>query len=136
VPAGGSRRPASAESLAGREHYIRMQGREVFKNAVAAMTRSAEEVLQKAGRSIDEVACVIPHQANARILKAVGQRLGVGPDRLYMNVERYGNTSAASVILAIDEASRAGRFKPGDLILTVVFGAGFTWGAMLIEWGK
>lgn len=136
VPAGGSRQPASAESLARRDHYIKMQGREVFKNAVAAMTRSGKEVLEKAGRSIDEVACVIPHQANARILSAVAHRLGVGDDILYTNVERYGNTSAASIILAIDEASREGRFKSGDLILCVAFGAGFTWGAMLIEWGK
>jgi 3-oxoacyl-[acyl-carrier-protein] synthase-3 len=85
---------------------------------------------------VDDVAWVIPHQANARILNAVAQRLGVGDDRLFTNVERYGNTSAASVILAIDEASRAGLLRQGDLLLTVAFGAGFTWGAMLIEWGK
>jgi 3-oxoacyl-[acyl-carrier-protein] synthase-3 len=91
-------------------------------------------VLEKAGHTADEVACIVPHQANQRIISAVGKQLGISPDRFFINLDKYGNTSAASVIIALDEARREGFIKTGDLVLLVVFGGGFTWGAGLVEW--
>jgi 3-oxoacyl-[acyl-carrier-protein] synthase-3 len=134
VPAGGSRCPASAETVAKRLHYLRMEGRETFKNAVQAMYTGAREALARCELDVAQLACVIPHQANLRIIEAVGERLGVKPEQLFINVHKYGNTSSASVAIALDEAVEAGRIKRGDLILLLVFGAGFTWGAAVIEW--
>jgi 3-oxoacyl-[acyl-carrier-protein] synthase-3 len=134
VPAGGSRQPASGESVAQRLHYIRMDGKETFRNAVQAMCTAASEALRRCELDISQIKCVIPHQANRRIIDAVGERLGVKPDQLFVNLEKYGNTSAASVAIALDEAVAAGRVQRGDLILMVAFGAGFTWGAAIIEW--
>lgn len=134
IPAGGSAMPASGETVANRSHSIQMAGREVFKHAVVGMSEAAKHVLEKAGHTADEVACIVPHQANLRIISAVGKQLGIGHDRFFINLDKYGNTSAASVIIALDEARRQGVIKSGDLVLLVVFGGGFTWGAGLVEW--
>ena len=131
---GGSRCPASAESVAAGLHHLRMDGKETFKNAVQAMQTAAEEALRRCEIDISRIKCIIPHQANLRIIEAVGERLGARPEQLFINVHKYGNTSAASVAIALDEAVGSGRIQPGDLILLVVFGAGLTWGAAVIEW--
>lgn len=134
VPAGGSACPASADTVARKLHFLRMDGKETFKNAVNAMVSAANEALARCGVTIADVKCIIPHQANQRILTAVAERLDAREDQLFVNVDRYGNTSAASVAIALDEAVTAGRICRGDLVLLVVFGAGLTWGAALIEW--
>lgn len=134
VPGGGSRLPSSIETVQARQHFIRMDGRETFKNAVQAMYAAAREALDRCQLDVSRLACIIPHQANRRIIDAVAERLGARPEQLFINVDRYGNTSAASVAIALDEAVSAGRIRRGDLILLVVFGAGFTWGAAIIEW--
>ncbi|HNQ88976.1 MAG TPA: beta-ketoacyl-ACP synthase III [Verrucomicrobiota bacterium] len=134
VPSGGSRNPASAKTVAAREHFIRMDGKETFRNAVQAMHAAAIEVLRRCELDISQIQCVIPHQANRRIIDAVGERLGVRPDQLFVNLDRIGNTSAASVAIALDEAVAQGRIRQGDLVLLTVFGGGFTWGAAVIEW--
>jgi len=134
MPGGGSRCPASAESVNSRMHYLRMEGKETFKNAVQAMQTAAEEALRRCELDISRIKCIIPHQANRRIIDAVGERLGAKPEQLFVNLDKYGNTSAASVAIALDEAVESGRVQRGDLILLVVFGAGLTWGAAVIEW--
>jgi len=134
MPGGGSRCPASADSVAAKLHYLRMDGRETFKNAVQAMYHAAQEALRRCELDIAKIKCVIPHQANRRIIDAVGKRLGATPEQLFINLDRYGNTSAASVAIALDEAVSSGKIQRGDLILMMVFGAGLTWGAAVIEW--
>ena len=134
MPGGGSRRPASADSVAAKLHYLKMDGRETFKNAVQAMCHAAQEALRRCELDISKIKCVIPHQANRRIIDAVGERLGTTPEQLFINLDRYGNTSAASVAIALDEAVASGKIQRGDLILMMVFGAGLTWGAAVIEW--
>jgi 3-oxoacyl-[acyl-carrier-protein] synthase-3 len=134
MPGGGSRCPASKDSVEGRMHFLHMNGKETFKNAVQAMCSAAQEVLRRCELDISRVKCVIPHQANRRIIDAVGERLGATPEQMFINVNRYGNTSAASVAIALDEAVASGKIQRGDLILLVVFGAGLTWGAAVIEW--
>lgn len=134
LPAGGSACPPTAESVAARRHFLRMDGKETFKNAVTAMVTAANQALERCGLGIGDIRCVIPHQANQRILSAVAERLGARPDQVFSNVEKYGNTSAASVGIALDEAVKSGRVRRGDLVLLVVFGAGLTWGAAVIEW--
>ena len=134
MPGGGSRQPASAQTVADGLHFLRMDGKETFKNAVQAMCSAANEVLARCEIDITKIKCVIPHQANRRIIDAVGQRLGATPEQLFVNLQKYGNTSAASVAIALDEAVRSGRVARGDLILIVAFGAGLTWGAAIIEW--
>jgi 3-oxoacyl-[acyl-carrier-protein] synthase-3 len=134
MPGGGSRCPASAASVDTRLHFLRMEGKETFKNAVQAMLTAAREALSRCELDITKIKCVIPHQANQRIIDAVGERLGATPEQLFINLDRYGNTSAASVAIALDEAVSSGRIQRGDLILLVVFGAGLTWGAAVIEW--
>jgi 3-oxoacyl-[acyl-carrier-protein] synthase-3 len=134
MPGGGSRCPATAESVAARLHYLRMEGKETFKSAVQAMTTAGTEALRRCELDISQIKCVIPHQANRRIVDAVGERLGVKPEQVFVNLDKYGNTSAASVAIALDEAVQSGRIDRGDLILLVVFGAGLTWGAAVIEW--
>lgn len=134
LPAGGSACPATAESVAARRHFLRMDGKETFKNAVTAMVTAANQALERCGLAIGDIRCVIPHQANQRILSAVAERLGARPEQVFSNVEKYGNTSAASVGIALDEAVKSGRIRRGDLVLLVVFGAGLTWGAAVIEW--
>lgn len=134
VPAGGSRCPASAESVAAGLHFLRMEGQETFKTAVQAMCKAAEEALRRCEIDVSQIKCIIPHQANRRIIDAVGKRLGARADQLFINLDRYGNTSAASVAIALDEAVDSGRIQRGDLVLLVVFGGGLTWGAAVIEW--
>jgi 3-oxoacyl-[acyl-carrier-protein] synthase-3 len=134
MPGGGSRCPATLETVTGRLHYLQMEGRETFKSAVQAMCTAAQEALRRCEVDISKIKCIIPHQANRRIIDAVGERLGAAPHQLFVNVHRYGNTSAASVAIALDEAVASGKIHRGDLILLIVFGAGLTWGAAVIEW--
>jgi 3-oxoacyl-[acyl-carrier-protein] synthase-3 len=134
MPGGGSRCPASVQSVNARLHYLQMNGKETFKNAVQAMQIAAEESLRRCELDISQIKCIIPHQANRRIIDAVAERLGAKPEQLFVNLEKYGNTSAASIAIALDEAVRGGRVGRGDLILLMVFGAGLTWGAAVIEW--
>ena len=134
MAAGGSRCPASSESVAGRQHFLRMEGKETFKSAVQAMETAAVEALQRCELNISQIKLIVPHQANLRIIDAVGKRLGAQPEQLFINLHKYGNTSAASVAIALDEAVHSGRVQSGDLLLLVVFGAGLTWGAAVIEW--
>ena len=134
MPGGGSRCPATMESITTKRHYLRMEGKETFKSAIQAMCTAAQEALRRCELDISRIKCIIPHQANRRIIDAVGERLGATPDQLFVNVNRYGNTSAASVAIALDEAVSSGKIQHGDLILLVVFGAGLTWGAAVIEW--
>ncbi len=130
VPAGGSRRPASAETVAERAHYLRMDGKEVYRHAVLRMVASSRRVLERAGLTVDDVDRLVGHQANARILDAVGSRLGVPPERRVLNVARYGNTSAASIPLALTDAGA----QPGERLLLTAFGAGVSWGSTLLTW--
>jgi 3-oxoacyl-[acyl-carrier-protein] synthase-3 len=134
MPGGGSRCPATPESVAAKLHYLRMDGKETFKNAVQAMCSAATEAMRRCAVDITKIKCVIPHQANRRIIDVVGERLGATPEQVFINLDKYGNTSAASVAIALDEAVAAGSITRGDLILLVVFGAGLTWGAAVIEW--
>jgi 3-oxoacyl-[acyl-carrier-protein] synthase III len=133
VPAGGSLRPAKLETVRNNEHTITMNGKEVFKIAVRSMEEISRQALDEAGVSIDQVSLVIPHQANRRIIVALAERLGVPMEKVVVNLEKYGNTSAASVPVALDEARRQGRVKPGDIVLLNAFGAGFAWGAAVIK---
>jgi 3-oxoacyl-[acyl-carrier-protein] synthase-3 len=134
MPAGGSRCPASAATVKDKLHFLRMDGKETFKNAVQAMCSAAQEALRRCEIDITRIKCVIPHQANRRIIDVVGERLGATPGQIFINLDRYGNTSAASVAIALDEAVTTGRVQRGDLILLIVFGAGLTWAAAVIEW--
>jgi 3-oxoacyl-[acyl-carrier-protein] synthase III len=135
VPAGGSRLPASLQTIADRGHYLKMSGQEVFRRAVRAVVESAVTTLERAGVDAGDVNWFVPHQANARIIEAAGNRLGFGPERTLVNIERYGNTSSASIPLALFEAVDDGRVQDGDLILCSGFGAGMTWASALIRWG-
>ena len=132
-PAGGSMQPASQESVDSRGHFLKMNGREIFKSAVRVMERAAIELLEKHGFDKNEVDHVIPHQANARIVESLSQRLEIPLDRFYCNLHKFGNTSAASIPLALDEAYKSETFKKGDLGLLVAFGAGLTWSATLVR---
>jgi 3-oxoacyl-[acyl-carrier-protein] synthase III len=132
--AGGSRRPASAETVAGREHYLRQNGRAVFKFAVSAMADCVAALLTRHGLAPTDLAAVIPHQANQRILDATADRLGLPRERMVSVIERYGNTTAATLPLALDEVVRCGRLRRGDLVVFVAVGAGLTLGATLVRW--
>ena len=135
IPAGGSAKPASPETVASRDHSIRMPyGREVFKRAVVEMAAACRQLLEKSGHTADDVDVLIPHQANARIMTAVAERLGITGDRAVLDVAEIGNTSAASIPIALDRAWRAGRIREGDLVLLTSFGAGLAWGANLVRW--
>jgi 3-oxoacyl-[acyl-carrier-protein] synthase III len=135
VPAGGSREPASAQTVAASRHHVQMpNGREVFKRAVTEMAAACREVLEKNGHTPQDVDLLIPHQANARIMVAVAERLGIPLERAVVDVAEVGNTSAASIPIALDRAYRAGRMKEGDLVLFTSFGAGLTWGATAMRW--
>jgi len=134
VVAGGSRVPTSAETVANRQHYLQMAGPEVFKFAVRAMVESSEEAVNRAGLTMKDIDLVIPHQANFRIIDAAAKRLGIPLESFVCNVDRYGNTSSASIPLALDEAVRAGRVKSGDHVMLSSFGAGLAWGTMVMRW--
>lgn len=114
--------------------FITMTGRDVFRYAVRAMASAVDHVLTMAGLTADDIALIIPHQANIRIVKSLIERLGVAPEKIYVNIDKYGNTSAASIPIALDEANREGRLRQGDLLLCCAFGGGFTWGASIIRW--
>ena len=133
VPAGGSLKPANIESVERNEHTITMNGKEVFKVAVRSMEEISREALEEAGVSVGQVSLVIPHQANHRIITALAERLGVPMEKVVVNLDKYGNTSAASVPVALDEARRQGRIRAGDVVLLNAFGAGFAWGAAVIR---
>ncbi len=133
-PAGGSRLPTTEETLRNGMNYLKMAGKETYKHAVTRMTDSARKLLQSRGLTFDDVDWFIPHQANMRIITAVGQRMGVPVEKFIINIEKYANTSSATIGLALDEAVREGRIKSGDKILLVAFGGGLTWGSMLLEW--
>src|SRR3954452_18611569 len=134
MPGGGSRTPITAENAHMNLVTIHMTGKEVYKQAVIAMLSAAQKALDKAGLTIEDISCVIPHQANLRIIEGIADRLKIPLDRFYVNLDRYGNTSAAAVAIALDEANRTGRIKHGDYVLMVVFGGGLTWASTVIEW--
>lgn len=133
-PGGGCAIPPSPASLDGRQHFLKMRGKEVFKQAVRVMGQAAVEILEQNGIESDQLACVIPHQANMRIIESISSRLNIPIERFFLNLDKYGNTSAASIPIALDEAARAGRIKNGDTILLIAFGAGLTWGSALVRW--
>ncbi|GAX90403.1 beta-ketoacyl-ACP synthase III [Effusibacillus lacus] len=132
--AGGSRNPATQESVLNRQHSVTMNGKEVFKFAVRVMNTATEDVLRKVGLTKEDVDFLVPHQANIRIIDYARERLGLPQDKVVVNVDRYGNMSSASIPVALDEAKRQGRFKEGDVLLMVGFGAGLTWGAAALRW--
>lgn len=134
IRAGGSRMPTTPETVAERLHYLTMNGPEVFKFAVRALADSSEEAVARAGLSMSDIDIVIPHQANMRIIEAAVKRLHIPFERFICNLDRYGNTSAASIPIALDEVVREGRIKPGDHVLLTSFGAGLAWGTMVIRW--
>ncbi len=134
VPAGGSERPTTPQTLDSGDNFIKMEGREVFKLAVNAMVNAANKVLDEANVTAQDIRWLVPHQANTRIIKAVGKRLGLTEDKVFINIEKYGNTSAATIPIALDEINRTGQIEKGDLVLGVAFGGGLTWGATLVRW--
>lgn len=134
TPAGGSALPLTKDNIDQNLHCLQMQGRETFKQAVLSMANAARAALGDAGLSTDDLTCIIPHQANMRIIESLADRLSVPLEKFHVNLDRYGNTSAAAVAIALDEANRAGRFHSGDYILLVVFGGGLTWASSVIEW--
>jgi 3-oxoacyl-[acyl-carrier-protein] synthase-3 len=134
LPAGGSAHPASAETLAGRQHYVTMQGRQVFRFATRIMPEASREVLERADLEVGDVSLFVPHQANDRILQAAAKGLGVPEERMFSNLARYGNTSSASIPIALCEAVEQGLIKRNDVIVCVGFGAGLTWAAAAIRW--
>jgi 3-oxoacyl-[acyl-carrier-protein] synthase III len=134
MPGGGSRHPATADTVAQRMHYAKMKGNEVFKVAVRMFVECTERILSRNGFTSDDVSLFIPHQANLRIIEAACKRVNLPMERVFVNVDRYGNTGAASVYVALDEALAGGRIKRGDVVLMAAFGGGFAWGAALMRW--
>ena len=134
IPAGGSRQPATAESVAARQHFAKMNGREVFKFASRVLVDSAEKVLHECDVSVGDVDVYVPHQANVRIIEHARKKLGIPEDRTVVNVDRFGNTSSGSIPLALGDARADGRLVPGEMVLMTGMGAGLTWGSALIEW--
>ena len=134
IPAGGSRIPATRAALEQGLQYVHMKGNETFKLAVKGMVEAAAAALETNGAAVGDLALLVPHQANIRIIEATAQRLHLPMSRVYVNIDRYGNTSGATIPIALDEAVREGRIGPGDLVLLDAFGAGFTWGSALIRW--
>ena len=136
IPAGGSRLPGTPDTMAEGLHYIKMQGQEVFRRAVRAVVDSASAALARADKTAADVDWFVPHQANARIIEAAANRLHIPAERTVVNIDRYGNTSAASIPLAMSEAADDGRIQDGDLVLMSGFGAGMTWGSAVLRWGR
>jgi 3-oxoacyl-[acyl-carrier-protein] synthase III len=134
VPGGGSALPITPENAASRPNTIHMEGRETFKHAVTRMCQASEQALEMAGLTKADIAMVIPHQANARIITAIADRLGLPEEKTFVNVDKYGNTSAATIPVALDEAHRQGRIKRGNIVLLVAFGGGFTWASSVLRW--
>lgn len=134
IPAGGSRIPPSEESVKSGLHFLKMQGSEVFKVAVRTMEEAVREVLKRGGLTPDDIDCLIPHQANLRILQAVGERIGIPMEKIFINVEKYGNMSSASTAVALYEAVKEGKIRKGSKVILVAFGGGLTWASCLIKW--
>lgn len=134
VPGGASACPITAENVESRPNTIHMEGRETFKHAVTRMLEASQQALEMAGLTAADVALVIPHQANARIITAIADRLNLPAERVFMNLDKYGNTSAATIPVALDEANKAGRLNRGDVVLLVAFGGGFTWASSVVRW--
>jgi 3-oxoacyl-[acyl-carrier-protein] synthase-3 len=134
VPAGGSRHPATFDTVRDNQHFIHMDGKEVYRFATRVMASAAREVVDKAGLALDDVALVVPHQANQRIIDSAVRSLGLSEDRVMVNLDRYGNTSTASIPIAVCEAVTQGRIRPNDHLVLVGFGAGLTWGAAVVQW--
>jgi 3-oxoacyl-[acyl-carrier-protein] synthase III len=133
-PGGGASDPISEKVVCDRSHFMKMAGREVFKAAVLAMTEACDEALTRAGVTADEIDLLVPHQANLRIIDATAKHAGIPMSKVMVNLDRYGNTSSASIPLALDQAVSEGRIGPGSLVLLVAFGAGFTWGSAVVRW--
>ena len=133
-PGGGATHPPSEELLKDHSYYIKMAGREVFKAAVLSMADACDHALERAAMAAGDIDLLIPHQANIRIIEATAKHAGVPMDKVYVNVDRFGNTSAASIAIALDEAVKTGRLKPGMVVMLCAFGAGFTWGSMVVRW--
>ena len=133
-PGGGASDPISERVVAERSHYMKMSGREVFKAAVLAMADATDEAMRRAGVTADQIDLLVPHQANIRIIEATAKHAGMPMSKVMVNVDKYGNTSSASIPLALDQAQREGRIGPGSLVLLVAFGAGFTWGSAVVRW--
>ncbi len=133
VPAGGSLEPAAARTINERLHYLKMKGRDVYRFAVTKMVEVIQDALRRSGLSPDDVALYVPHQSNLRIIESAAEKLSIGLEKMAVNIDRYGNTSAASIPLALEEARRKGRVKPGDWVLLAGFGAGLTWGSALLR---
>ena len=136
IRAGGSRRPTTAETVAAGEHWMTMEGQEVFRRAVRVVVDSSQAALERAGLTTDQLDWFVPHQANARIVAAAANRLRIPAERCVVNVDRYGNTSAASIPIALAEAAEDGRLSDGDLVLISGFGAGMTWASAVLRWGR
>ncbi len=134
IPGGGSRQPASQNGVPSDAHYIKMDGRKTFELAGPMMAESAQIAIREAGLQLEDIDLLIPHQANVRIIEYVAKRLKLDPRKVFVNIERYGNTSAASIPIALCEAVEEGRVHRGDKLLFVAFGGGFTWGAVVVEW--
>lgn len=136
LPGGGSRNPVSPETVANKLHFVKMNGQEVYKFAVRVMNEATVQVMEKAGLTRDELDLLVPHQANIRIIEGAMKRLDIGPEKVVVNLDRYGNTSSASIPVALCEAMEEGRIKDGDDLVLVSFGAGLVWGAIALRWGK
>jgi 3-oxoacyl-[acyl-carrier-protein] synthase-3 len=134
MPGGGSRSPATAETVAAKLHYVHQDGPAVYKYAVRKMAETAESLLARNGVAADELGCFVPHQANRRIILSTAERLGLPLDRVVINIDRFGNTTAATIPLAMQSAREAGRLRKKDLVLLASVGAGFTVGACLLRW--
>ena len=132
MPGGGSRKPPTRETLEKREHFIRMRGRDVFRFAVTYMGEMVRQMIE--GYDPHEVSLIVPHQVNKRIIEAALERMEIPSDKVIINIDEYGNTSAATVPIALDQALRAGRVEKGKLVILVASGAGFTWGGSLLRW--
>jgi 3-oxoacyl-[acyl-carrier-protein] synthase-3 len=136
IEAGGTRRPLTPELLDQGERFFTMNGREVFRHAVREMADSMLQAVAAVGLHMDDIRLIVPHQANARIIDSLARRLAVSPEQVFVNLERYGNTSAASVPLALCEAAEQGRVREGDYVLLSAFGGGLTWASAVVRWGR
>ena len=136
VPAGGSRIPTTLETISQGLHFIQMDGNEVFKFAIKVMGETVNKALKNAKLSAEDITYLVPHQANIRIIQSAAKRLGIPLERVVINLDKYGNTSAASIPIALDEGIKSGKIKQGDIIAIVGFGGGLTWGSGIIRWGK
>ncbi len=134
MPGGGSKTPASIESVQQRTHYIQFKGKEVFKLAINNITNLILETVEKNGLSLEDIDLIIPHQSNLRIIEATMEKLGLPMEKAFVNIDKYGNTSSASIPIAIDEARKEGRLSKGDIVALVAFGGGLTWGSSIIRW--